>query len=190
MAPNKSYTKLDFISEEDLGVSFDPDLVWEKLEHKMGQPHKAFLVRMALVASIALLILLVPFEILDYRIETNDFTENAIEGLVEIEETADYQPELLSRVEQIELLNLKSKRVGLLLANTGFKLTSDSPRTVQVYSKSENQFSEYDISIIQASIKPVEEGKNKSRIQTKIFASSKNLDVEYQTLKIKINEKE
>lgn len=65
--------KLDQIGKEDLGIHFDQSLLWNELEAQLDQKKKPVLsLKLLMAACIALLILFLPFTLLDHMISVND----------------------------------------------------------------------------------------------------------------------
>lgn len=198
MAHNNFSEKLDQISIDELGFSFDESAAWKMLEAKLNRKTIVLDRKWLAVACMFIAILMIPFSLTEkfsadtsepVAIEYYNPTELVNDPLlVEAEED-----EVLERVRVFTPIHIEPKKIELSIADVDLK--SMVPLRLEVIEieeiKTTPQFALEDISIIQASLEgaKVEKGKNLS-IRAQWQTTPNEVNVNYQALKIKLYEKE
>lgn len=196
MAHNTLSEKLDHIQSEELGFPFDEEALWVNLESKLDSK-VAFNRRWMIAASIFLLVFLAPLTLLK-EWNADAPSEMVVEEVVTIPEKVEMKAE--ESVVSNENIQRKHPamptltRIGVkpvIASVRNDKLVALEPIHFQKEQQPLQQFAVEDISIIQASLEKskVEKGRSVS-IRAQWQTPSRESNVKYQALKIKLNEKE
>lgn len=185
--------KLDQMEIEDLDVSIDSGQMWEQLEARLNG--RAYARRKLLVAAcITLLILLVPFTLLQptETLAPQAKAEPTIEVLAPklVQEEAvtatnifgGFVPDLLSRQGDM--------RVKTVAFDPSIQLANPQPAPILKAQLARNNFSNKDISVIQKNLGTSKaETVRKVTLSAQLYPSSDGSEISYQELRIRLNGK-
>ncbi len=195
MAHRRITEKLDSISHEELGIPFDEGLIWEKLESRLSPISNSFEWKWMVAAAVFFMVLFLPLTILKKEsLELSDKVDH-VESLkivgteIPFQATDAEEPLILEKGKiQQETLHLERKNIETKLATIATH-TLIIEKIELKKEKKKLQFAAEDISVIQASLEqPKTERGRKMSIRAQWQTSSTKSNVEYQALKIKLNE--
>ena len=196
MAHRRISEKLDSISYEDLNVSFDEGLIWEKLESKLSPISRPFEWKWMVAAAVFLLVLFVPLTILKKETQVLSEKVDKVENLKTLEKVVPSASLNTKGAVTLEKAKVQMKTHDLERKSVEMQLATIANPTLSIErielkkEKKKLQFAAEDISVIQASLEqPKTERGRKMSIRAQWQTSSTKSNVEYQALKIKLNEK-
>lgn len=196
MALNQLSEKLDQLSGEELGFEFDENLVWSKLENKLDKG-KVRAYWWAVAASLVVALLFIPLSFVnDSQIETTVLSHKEELKLEVPAKVEDSNPKVESTPKEQALTQVKKPlmRKGtapVQMVELPVKELLLVPIAIEKQDiRTKPVFAAKDISIIQASLEkpPIENGRTMT-IRAQWQKSPDELNVNHQTLKIKLYEK-
>ncbi|MEO9872613.1 hypothetical protein [Ekhidna sp.] len=194
MALNQLSEKLDAISEEDLGFELGNE-TWLRIENRLDA--KSGYSRFWMVAACLLLCLtFIPIKLLK---QTNgiDYNQTLVEVVesqhidIEVQNQHAFSSDIQAESRTKEFESLETRKTELVtLAGVSQPRLNLKPVVTLKETKHKPKFSVKDISIIQASLErpSIESGRTVS-IRAQLEASTSEVKVNYQALKIKLYEK-
>ena len=184
--------KLDQITIEDLGVSIDSVQMWGQLNARLNRGVSAK--RLLLAACIMLLILLVPFSLLEpVELKVPIAEVESATGPLTPEHTQEKAavPEIIFGGDVPALLNgQRNMKVKIEVLDKPIRLANFTQIPIQRQESKDIKFHNKDISVIQASLgKRKTETGRKVTVRAQLYPSSDDSEIGYQQLKIKLNGK-
>jgi hypothetical protein len=158
MEPNSLKQKLDFITQDELGIEFDSELAWSKLDRHLHPVRRLYWAKL-IAACVILLILFIPISVNKYTIEEPIALK--LPRSTEIEKVANI-PLLTSEnqafketsqalINNLEIRELQGKGLKIAIQETQFMLRNSAPIIVEKV-KNPSAFSAKDIAMIQSSL--------------------------------------
>ncbi|MEM6644371.1 MAG: hypothetical protein AAF616_15435 [Bacteroidota bacterium] len=189
MEPNDLNRKLDFITEKELGVAYDAELMWQKVNTKLHANHSALYWRMLAVACVTLLIVTLPLGISDRQEASSSLALEAFDQVEKGEELLTTKEQEARKFPKAKLLRLQKKGLTVTEAKVDLRLRDSLLKKTRPVAQQKKNFSTKDISVIQASLESPNTENGSTMIKARLFASSTELNIDYQPLNVRINEK-
>lgn len=198
MGHKKLSERLDYLSSEDLGIPFDDDHLWNRLESQLSARKRVIWLQ-RIAAVVGLLLISLPISLREEESIPGIITQSAqtqeVEAAVQkevIDQTSKMEPPAVAskQSDPLGVFQMERKKVEVAFAET-----SNIPRKLNRLQQlneleSTQPFAAKDISIIQASLgKPTIEKGSTMAIRAQWAKSSTKTNVEYQALKLRLNEK-
>ncbi|MEQ9405414.1 MAG: hypothetical protein RIM99_17625 [Cyclobacteriaceae bacterium] len=192
MEPEILTDKFDQINEADLGIPFDQNLLWEKLNERMTASKHRSSGRLLLVACFTLLVLLIPITLLKQNSESSiaesDGQVAEIQEIVSIPQVQSVDSTRLEVKKNQPIHQVVKKGINEnMTASVPVAGISPAMMFREAEIERENLFTQKDISIIQASLEEPKIGfEKRGLIRAQLSPPSDVLKVDYQKLKIKL----
>lgn len=195
-APNTLAKKLDQINRSQLGIQFDETMIWDNVSGRLKHEQVSYRLRFLLIAVFFLGILFAPIGLLNHTPLESELLGGMTQGIPVVEEPTIVVYNTIHKQERKQLSILPLQRLGVDLGVVPFSSIEIqllmAPVVETMFVKEEKDFFDHkDISVIQASLirQRIEKGKNLS-LKTPWQASSTDVKVNYQALKIKFHAKD
>lgn len=195
MALNELANKLDTITKDEFGFEFDEAAMWNRLEQRLSN-RRAFAYWWAVAACLLAGMLFMPMTLLRESSESLQAENEIVSGVEPKEQinVAAFAEEEVNVEEfpKTQLLTLERRGVESVFAtDMPNKTLQLEPIKIKKEHKTKSAFAANDISVIQASLeKPKSEKGRTITIRAQWQSSPDELNVNYQALKIKLNEKD
>ncbi|MEO1253325.1 MAG: hypothetical protein AAFY41_00380 [Bacteroidota bacterium] len=183
--------KLDSISHNELGISFDEGLIWEKLEKRLTPEVHSFNNKWLIAATLFLGVLFLPLTLL--KKESSELVPLFSERMdvdLKPEKAMEILPSSNHVVSQNEraIPNIQFKRIAIELAPI-HKSGLVANEKIGMVAKQKATFAKEDVSVIQASLGQTKKEHIKTvNIKTQWQKSFAKSNEEYHALKVKLKE--
>lgn len=192
MAHNQLAEKLDQVSEHELGFDFDEGAVWNKLEHRLDN-RKTFVYWWVIAACLLIGFTFLPISLLkESEVQTGALSDQVAAPTIEVPTVVATEVEKTIVPPGKEMRIVEKKGLAeILLAQVSQVELHLEPIAVAKQRDYKTVFAAEDISVIQASLeRPSAEKGRTITIRAQWQKSPENLNVNYQALKIKLNEEQ